>query len=175
MCASRGEPYSSFDLLASATASMSLASPSDLSSESSVAMSIPSLVPVCCDSRPAQPASLVVQRHPSTPVGLTSRPAQTALPTVCRPPSTPNGTPSTPVRQTSRPVQAASPAVCPPPSTPNGRPGQVYSRLRVGDCPPVNPNSPVRITAIPGCKKNTWYAVIAGRRTGVFDDWYVIR
>jgi hypothetical protein len=34
-----------------------------------------------------------------------------------------------------------------------------------------SPRQPSRLVSTPGAKKPKWYAVVVGRRTGVFDDW----
>lgn len=59
----------------------------------------------------------------------------------------------------------------PPPPQPLSSPTRFLSRLISGDCPAINPHRPTRLLGIRGQAKNKWYAVIIGRRTGVFDDW----
>jgi hypothetical protein len=39
----------------------------------------------------------------------------------------------------------------------------------------VDPPTPRRLVGTPGRVKSKWYVVIVGRKTGVFDDWYVVR
>jgi hypothetical protein len=36
----------------------------------------------------------------------------------------------------------------------------------------INPATPCRLISSPRKSKKKWYAVIVGRQTGVFDDWY---
>lgn len=128
--------------------------------------------PVRALSRPVQQratGSLATGMVPSTPTCSPSRPVhpRVAQSPAISPPAVP---PSTPIHAPSPPVQQRATET---PVASHSRSGSVSIRLDATHFPPRNPNHPTRIANIPGRSRNRWYACIVGRRTDVFDDWYV--
>jgi hypothetical protein len=58
-------------------------------------------------------------------------------------------------------------------TTASGRSNRSQSSFQDGDLY-QHPNNPTRLVQFHGRSKKTWYSVVVGRQTGVFDDWQVL-